>query len=287
MIKNIRKSISIAGISIRVESNVNFEFSEKCSKFISGDEIADVTFLFRWETDIEINGEILFDFDKYRFVKKGERIYCLCKKYHDNDAYIWCVSRIEAESKYEVIVLDDIDDEIPIINPLIYVELASFLIKFNAIILHSSLIKFNNKAIIFTAPSQTGKSTQASIWEKYYGAEIINGDRSILRYLNNKWIAAGSPYAGSSGIYKNECAEIRAIVVLRQAKQNEIHRMSMKESYMCLLSEITISPIDKKTVEVQSEWILKLIEDVPIYKLSCLPNKSAADILYKELKEQF
>ncbi|WP_370839368.1 hypothetical protein [Intestinibacter bartlettii] len=34
-----------------------------------------------------------------------------------------------------------------------------------------------DKGILFSAPSGTGKSTQADLWEKYENAEIINGDR--------------------------------------------------------------------------------------------------------------
>ena len=46
------------------------------------------------------------------------------------------------------------------------------LLKYNGIILHSSFINFENKAILFSAPSGTGKSTQADLWKKYKNAEI-------------------------------------------------------------------------------------------------------------------
>ena len=74
---------------------------------------------------------------------------------------------------------------------------------YNTFLLHSSFIKWKDKAILFTAPSGTGKSTQADLWEKYENAEIINGDRSGIRKMDGKWTAYGLPIAGSSGIYKN------------------------------------------------------------------------------------
>lgn len=39
--------------------------------------------------------------------------------------------------------------------------LEKYLLKRNALILHSSFIEYRNKGIVFTAPSGTGKSTQA------------------------------------------------------------------------------------------------------------------------------
>ena len=47
------------------------------------------------------------------------------------------------------------------------------------IIFHSAYIGFRNEGILFTAPSGTGKSTQAELWRKWREADVINGDRSL------------------------------------------------------------------------------------------------------------
>ena len=43
----------------------------------------------------------------------------------------------------------------------------------DSFILHSAYIRHRGRAILFSAPSGTGKSTQASLWAQYAGAEII------------------------------------------------------------------------------------------------------------------
>ena len=51
------------------------------------------------------------------------------------------------------------------------------------VILHSSFISRQGEGILFTAPSGTGKSTQADLWKRHEeGVTIINGDRSILGF---------------------------------------------------------------------------------------------------------
>ena len=111
----------------------------------------------------------------------------------------------------------------------------------NIILLHSSYIKYKNKSILFTAPSGTGKSTQAELWEKYAGAEIINGDRVAINKNNGKWCAYGLPFAGSSRIYKNVTTPIGTIVILRQSKENSIKKLNKLEAFRYIYSETTIN----------------------------------------------
>ena len=77
--------------------------------------------------------------------------------------------------------------------------------------LHASVINWKDKGILFSAPSGTGKSTQADLWKKYEGAEVINGDRALIRKEKGDFTVYGYPYAGTSKIYTNFSAPIKAI----------------------------------------------------------------------------
>lgn len=99
------------------------------------------------------------------------------------------------------------------------------LLQHNRLMLHASFIKYEGKGILFSAPSGMGKSTQAELWRSIRGAEVINGDRAALGCEGGEWTAWGIPYAGTSGIYRNEKALLSAIVVLGQAKENRIRRL--------------------------------------------------------------
>ena len=157
------------------------------------------------------------------------------------------------------------------------------------ILLHSSFICYNGSGVLFSAPSGTGKSTQASLWYQFCSAEIINGDRAGLRRIDGRWTAFGLPYAGSSGIYRNESAPLAAIVVLRQAKENRIRRLSPLEAMKQLLPEISSHGWDRNYMADLLSLVSSLVDEVPVYILECLPDEGAVSLtkstIFKEIEE--
>lgn len=66
------------------------------------------------------------------------------------------------------------------------------------LVLHSSyIVTRQEQGILFSGPSGIGKSTQAALWQRYAGAEIVNGDRALVR--PDTGTVSGVFYAGTSG----------------------------------------------------------------------------------------
>ena len=162
------------------------------------------------------------------------------------------------------------------------IGMETLLLQHNGLLLHASLIKYAGKAIAFAGPSGVGKSTQGELWRSALGAEIINGDRAALR-KDASWMAYGSPYAGTSGIYKNESAPLAAVVVLRQAKENRLRRLTPTEALPHIFPELSIHHWDKTFVEVATDLCVTLLADTPVYLLECLPEESAVMLVKKGL----
>lgn len=152
-------------------------------------------------------------------------------------------------------------------------------------ILHSSYICLNDQALLFTAPSGTGKSTQADLWKTYRQARIINGDRTCLGKENDHYKVYGWPVCGSSEICKNESYPLKAIIVLKQGKDNQIKRLSYKEINKVLLQELTINYHHNEFVYSVLNFIEDISQHVAFYELTCNISEDAVACLEKQLVE--
>lgn len=164
------------------------------------------------------------------------------------------------------------------------IAIEELLLRNHAFLLHSSVVEIEGQLVLFSAPSQTGKSTQASLWEKYLGAEIINGDRCIVRRVGDTFWGFGSPYAGTSGIYKNTSAPIKGIILLKQAPENTIRPLGA-ESFMRLYNQSIVNTWDSSFVAGLSDLIVDVMSHIPIYELSCRPDEEAVRLAYHTLFE--
>lgn len=164
-------------------------------------------------------------------------------------------------------------------------DLPRMLLPQGAIFLHASYIDYRGKAILFTAPKQTGKSTQARLWAQYRGAEQINGDRALLRQVDGQWMAFGSPFCGSSTICKNRTLPIAAIVSLHQAPFNRVTEANPKERLLTFLQGVTYDPADKQALETVVRIGEEIAAAVPILRLDCLPDEDAVRTLCAYLRK--
>lgn len=146
-------------------------------------------------------------------------------------------------------------------------------------LLHASYVIYNGKAIVFSAPSGTGKSTQADLWAKYAGAEIINGDRVLMLNRKGKWYAGGFPMSGSSPFCLNKMAPIKAVVCLDQGLENIVEKIKPAGAFGKLYSQSFVNRWNTNDCQYVGELLNSLCQEIPIYMYTCVKEKSAVDCL--------
>ena len=154
------------------------------------------------------------------------------------------------------------------------------------IFLHSSYIDVGGKAILFSAPCQTGKSTQAALWQKHRGAEIINGDKSGISVSDGKVIAHGVPFCGTSGICKNRSVPLGAIVILSQAENNSVRRLGGVDSLQAIMNNTYLDFIAPDEQRTFVDCVIEILGHVPVYHLACTPDEDAVTALETALKKE-
>lgn len=167
-----------------------------------------------------------------------------------------------------------------------HIAFEELLFRQGAMILHASFVNTEYGGILFTGPSGVGKSTQADLWVKYRDAELINGDRTILRNKDGLWKAYGSPYAGSSRCYVNKSCRIRAVVVLKQAENCHIQRMDPAPAFIRLYSEMVVNIWNPEYVDGITDMIRDFVTKIPVYLFAATPEKEAVGLLSNALEKE-
>lgn len=163
------------------------------------------------------------------------------------------------------------------------IDLCRVMMEFDALVLHAShVLTRQGEALLFSGPCGIGKSTQAALWAANAGAEVVNGDRTLIR-LGKPATANGIFFAGTSRINVRHTAPLRAIVLLGQSQENRLQRTGGKEAFLALLAQCTYHPADPESVKQATNILAKLISAVPVYRLDCRPDASAVKLLEEAL----
>ena len=261
----------IAGIVIKVVSEgINLIEELEYQRFKTTCQNENYTVDFRVVKELELGlgnityqdeQNIIYDDGKYRYVNNR----FLIKKISDN---------------YYNVFIKKCDNEVSNREMFNAMGFDVLLAKERKLILHASFIVYRNKAILFSAPSGTGKSTQADLWKKYVSSvEIINGDRAIIGIEDGDVKAYGLPFCGTSKITINQNFNFNTIVILRQGKINKLIELSAKDSYKYLYSQINWIGWDKKLQINILDLLEKVVSSIKIYYFECLPEQSAVEML--------
>lgn len=156
----------------------------------------------------------------------------------------------------------------------------------HGVVFHCSYIDRDGKAILFTAPSETGKSTQADLWNRYRGTQIINGDRAAIRVADGEILAEGIPFSGSSRYCENRSLPIEAIVYLAQAPRTTVRKLRGYEAFARIWEGCSINTWDKEDMELASDTVRQIAESVPVFYMPCTPDEDAVVTLEQALRKQ-
>lgn len=143
--------------------------------------------------------------------------------------------------------------------------------------IHASVTELNGKALIFLGKSGTGKSTHSRLWREFVpGSTLLNDDEPIVRVFNDKPVRVyGAPWSGSTPCYKNESAEVAAIVHLYQSPENKLRELNKIEALSLLYPSTVVFRSDAGNKNMIFDTVTDIVQQVPFYRLDCRPDREA------------
>jgi hypothetical protein len=281
-------NIKVAGILIHIISKTSFKISKKLACFSSNESSPiDLNISLINCLDIPIPDNTLLLDEKMQWSRndsKGQEISIYINEEQTNKA----VNQLQVNRRWNNALITYTESNENIISPFLgslgEILFRNCILFHQGIVIHAAAIEWRGKGIMFSAPSETGKTTQANLWRKNKGAKIINADRPAVRVVDNHSYLYGTLWNGSSSKYRNNSVPLSAIIILEQAKENKIRKLDKREAAARLMPRCFLPYYQEDIMNLALDNIEKIIAVTPVYVLQCRPDKEAVELVYQCVK---
>ena len=163
----------------------------------------------------------------------------------------------------------------------LYRLIGNVLPNYDGLIAHGACIEYRNKCYMFVAPSGTGKTTHIKLWLKHLNdVKVINGDKPIIRLINNEPIVFGTPYNGKEHMGCNCFSKLDSIIIVNRSDIDSILEVNINDYIQDIINKIYIP--NNKVLEV-FDLVNVLFKNIKVYVLNCTMSDSAFEVAYKTL----
>lgn len=160
----------------------------------------------------------------------------------------------------------------------VYRKIAESMPNYGGVLMHAAVIETEDTGIAFLAKSGTGKTTHISLWHKYLKdkVRVVNGDKPIIRIIDDTVYAYGTPWAGKERLQTNSRTELKNICFVERAESNSCVKITPDEGFNRIVSAVYL---DKCFGAM--DIINKLLHKCDFYIVNCNMDISAAQVAYE------
>lgn len=169
----------------------------------------------------------------------------------------------------------------PIRYPLDQILVMLRLARREGIILHAAGAVINDQGYLFLGKSGAGKSTLAGLLAVEAWAALLSDDRVIVRRVNGRWMAHGTPWPGEAGIAANRSVPLAGVFFLNKAATFDSVPLTPGEALVKLLPVASIPFFDRHMGDAVLSSCESLVTEVPMSDLQFTPEQQTATHLMR------
>ena len=155
-------------------------------------------------------------------------------------------------------------------------------------VFHCAAFVWRQKAWLFAAPSGTGKTTQYRLWKLLFGDEVqmLNGDKAVLKIEHGGTTVFPSPWRGKENMGNRITAPLGGIILLEQAAENSMRRLSAKEAAGRVYLQFML--VRETTEQLLTACSLehRLLSTVPVWLLKNRGDEESALLCHEILEKE-
>ena len=207
------------------------------------------------------------------------RLFCREYIIEDDDYDFYIEMNDELIQKEKEYITDGIEYKDEYLETIaLYRRIGEIIPSYDGFVLHGAAIEYKNKCIVFVAPSGTGKTTHINLWRKHLpDLKIINGDKPIIRLIDDKPYVFGTPWMGKEHIGNNSSCLLNSVVILKRGDSDCIKKVNKADYIQDLLSKVYISRLET------FDLIDRVYKNIDVYEFHCTMNESAFITCFEKL----
>lgn len=170
-----------------------------------------------------------------------DEVYDLCKGYYSNQDADIHIAVTEKDIKAELsgAVKTRVRWPESYLETLaVYRKICESMLAYDTFLMHGAVVAVDDSAFLFTAESGAGKTTHIRKWmQNTEDACVVNGDKPLIRIVDNMAIACGTPWCGKEHMSKNTMIPLKAIVLMERGEDNAITKISFGQAFPFLVRQ--------------------------------------------------
>lgn len=171
-----------------------------------------------------------------------------------------------------------------VLPPLMQALLECRLIQMGYAVLHCACVAKDGKAVAFSGPSGTGKSTRARHWVEALDAEWVSGDRPFIDPVQGR--VYGAPWDGKEQLFCSVSYPLAAILEVRRSDVTALRELTYRQKRSFLANQLMIPLWSPQLGATALAAMNRMIAHIPMYRLYCDRTPQAAQEAYRMLCHQ-
>lgn len=171
----------------------------------------------------------------------------------------------------------------PFVFPIINIFLARLLALRGGFLIHSSVVDYRGRGLLFTAVSGTGKSSIARIFERE-GATVVNDDMNAVRTdADGHAVAYNIPLPAYSQTPKS--VRLSGLFAISQSPTNVCQPLSGARAIISMAVNTIQQPFDALNASRHLDNVVAAFAPVPTFSLGFKPDSEVVSVAYGNLEE--
>lgn len=166
----------------------------------------------------------------------------------------------------------------------IHRKISLALLNYDAFLLHAAVVDLDGHGLAFSAPSGTGKTTRVLLWQNAFGnrIKVINGDKPILRFIDDKLLAFGTPWMGKEGLGCNSSVPLEYVCFIERSEDVSLTLLGQEEIIPLLFRQVLV-PKEKEQIERFMLLMERFMRQVSFFLLRCNLEKEDPAEIWNEM----